>query len=925
MAHNITTINNDADKITKGTLDGNRLPAVNTEKKGAVPATGTPSGKYLKDNGTWDTVTGGGTPSDSVTYETSFGASPNAGASTNYSRGDHCISQDTDILTENGWKRLDDLTVGYQIVTLNLENGVLELNPIKQIHIYNNFTELFNIKTKLVDLLVTPQHQLVFRWTPEKDKKYRKKECDKLLGKWFRIPVSGVSNNPDIPIQDTLLALGGAIISEGHFHKTEGKDAGSGISIYQAWDNRFWIEKILRNANIPFKLKKREFKGHLSYDKNIGKSYATNDDCAIFYISASEGNKLSKLFNYQKRIPQNWMHMSSRQFEVIFQALIMGDGWRGKPNAIGYFTKDSYLADQIQCLAIQSGYRCSKRIRKDGGSTLNLLKTQEITISKDSIKKVPYAGLVWCVTVNNGTIIVRRNGKVAIIGNTHGTPTDPVTAHKDLTTGVHGVGAGTIAKVSDIATDSNLSSNAQDAVTKRHLQNTDTGTSASNFAINGTNASKEGHSHVESDVTGLVTDLGNKVTANGAITASTKTKITYDIKGLVTAGVDATTADIADSSDKRYCTDAQKTVIQNTSGTNTGDSSGHSALAPIDNPSFTTKITTPAITLGSTVVTSTGAELNLLHGITVLSGSNTGDNSANSSSMYIGTTSHALNRGSGAETLAGITLTTPTISIPNIVDSADATKILTFSLSGMTASRTLTLSSSQTTNQTLIIPNITAGDTIDTLGLAQTITGAKTMSGLNSVLVSSSGLTVRNPANTFSYTITGAAIGAARQLNLPLITGTDTLASLGLAQTWSAIQTFTTPVIGAATGTSVVLTGVITSSGGGVGYATGAGGTITQVTSRSTGVTLNKLCGIITMFSAAQAAQALITFTLTNSFITAQDMVICKHNSNTNGGAWNFSCVPAAGSVSINIRNVSTSSITEATPIRFVVIKAVTA
>lgn len=61
------------------------------------------------------------------------------------------------------------------------------------------------------------------------------------------------------------------------------------------------------------------------------------------------------------------------------------------------------------------------------------------------------------------------------------------------------------------------------------------------------------------------------VAANTAITGATKTKITYDAKGLVTAGDDATTADIADSSDRRYCTDAQKTIIGNTSGTNTGD------------------------------------------------------------------------------------------------------------------------------------------------------------------------------------------------------------------------------------------------------------------------------------------------------------------------------------------------------------------
>jgi len=68
-----------------------------------------------------------------------------------------------------------------------------------------------------------------------------------------------------------------------------------------------------------------------------------------------------------------------------------------------------------------------------------------------------------------------------------------------------------------------------------------------------------------------ITNVALKVTGNTAITGATKTKITYDTKGLVTAGADATTADIADSTNKRYVTDAQQTVIGNTSGTNTGD------------------------------------------------------------------------------------------------------------------------------------------------------------------------------------------------------------------------------------------------------------------------------------------------------------------------------------------------------------------
>ena len=57
---------------------------------------------------------------------------------------------------------------------------------------------------------------------------------------------------------------------------------------------------------------------------------------------------------------------------------------------------------------------------------------------------------------------------------------------------------------------------------------------------------------------------------------SNKTKVSYDADGLITSGTDATTADIADSADKRYCTDAQKVVIGNTTNTNSGDNAVNS-------------------------------------------------------------------------------------------------------------------------------------------------------------------------------------------------------------------------------------------------------------------------------------------------------------------------------------------------------------
>ena len=73
-----------------------------------------------------------------------------------------------------------------------------------------------------------------------------------------------------------------------------------------------------------------------------------------------------------------------------------------------------------------------------------------------------------------------------------------------------------------------------------------------------------------------------------------------------------------------------------------------------------------------------------------------------------------------------------------------------------------------------------------------------------------------------------------------------TVASGVISACTSTSMVMVTPVIGAATGTSLAVTAAVTSSGtAGVGYATGAGGAVTQITSPTTGVTLNKTTGAI--------------------------------------------------------------------------------
>jgi hypothetical protein len=104
------------------------------------------------------------------------------------------------------------------------------------------------------------------------------------------------------------------------------------------------------------------------------------------------------------------------------------------------------------------------------------------------------------------------------------------------------------------------------------------------------------------------------------------------------------------------------------------------------------------------------------------------------------------------------------------------------------------------------------------------------------------------------------------------------------------------------------------------GYLSGTG-TITQATNKATGVTLNSPAGQITLNGAALDADTTVSFTLTNSSITANDVLILNHLSAGTAGSYLLNAQAAAGSASINVRNVTAGSLSEAIVIGFAVIK----
>lgn len=214
--------------------------------------------------------------------------------------------------------------------------------------------------------------------------------------------------------------------------------------------------------------------------------------------------------------------------------------------------------------------------------------------------------------------------------------------------------------------------------------------------------------------------------------------------------------------------------------------------------------------------------------------------------------------------------------------------------------------------------------------------------------------TVAEGANLVLGTATGTKIGTATNQRLGFFNATpvvqpaltadllDSLQALGLiasgsgntpldltsgALTAGAANVASLTSTGAISGTTVTGSGAIRSSAatGGVGYTTGAGGTVTQATDKSTGVTLNRACGTITMAAGSIGNLNTATFTLTNSAIAAGDLLVLNHVSGGTAGAYSFNAQCGAGSASINVTNISGGSLNQQPVIAFAVIKGVTA
>jgi hypothetical protein len=359
-----------------------------------------------------------------------------------------CYDKDTEILTENGWKLFKDLTGEEKVATLNPKNLTLEYHRILEKQVYDYDGYLWHYKARDVDLLVTPNHKLFIK---PQQKPWMLIEADKIWIKTFKMKKDAnwvgeekeyfVLGDYKIKMDDWLEFLG-YYISEGNCDKWTIKIAATKPEIK---------EKIRENLKkLPFHFKENKNGFCVSSGIILNKEKKKHFVKRKFSVIIDYLKKLGK--SHQKYIPQEYKNLSKRQLKILFDALMVGDGSYSKcvikkkngkvynSQKVTYYTSSRRLADDIQELVLKIGYAADitfsdRRGRiyeaSDGkGKRITRFIEYRIEIKRKELSPtasynwkpelVPYKGKVYCVTVPNHIIYVRRNGKAVWSGNSRG-------------------------------------------------------------------------------------------------------------------------------------------------------------------------------------------------------------------------------------------------------------------------------------------------------------------------------------------------------------------------------------------------------------------------------------------------------------------------------------------------------------------------
>jgi intein/homing endonuclease len=359
-----------------------------------------------------------------------------------------CQSDDTEILTRDGWKLFEKLTDEDEVATRG-KNGAFEWQkPLKRQKYWND-GQMVHFSSQTTDILVTGNHRMLVR-RPDyyisrhpscdgQDWHFREAAffADNPTA-WFEYAVTSRWENgagpseftletplsracaksrrpdswvkcqpsPDISIPMTqFCAFIGLFIAEGW-------TTGHGIFIGQASTSRYLgeIKEILEGTGLSWR-----------YDAPSGKFSVRCADLAA-WLHDNCGH-----LAWNKRVPAGFKELPAAQLERLLRGMMIGDGHICANGSRDYVTTSPQLADDVQELLQKTGsdgyvrsrmpHSSSKGKRRQYRVIERLGEGKNLTYSRSKPKWVDYKGYVYCVTVPNGVIYTRRNGNPAWTGN----------------------------------------------------------------------------------------------------------------------------------------------------------------------------------------------------------------------------------------------------------------------------------------------------------------------------------------------------------------------------------------------------------------------------------------------------------------------------------------------------------------------------
>lgn len=347
-----------------------------------------------------------------------------------------CYSDDTEVLTENGFKLFCDVSEDEKVATLNQETNKIEYNFPNNKFVYDFNGEMIGFKSGTVDILVTPNHEIYHAKKTRKGYpyKYRKTKAENCFGKnivvkkdadwngenvsFFEIPSYNNQKGYSFEMKDWVFFFG--------FWLAEGSCTRYNV---HKKDNHYKYSIEISNNDQEYIMKQKEVLekyGINCHTRLRGKKYQ------LSFCSASIWNYLSSFGKAKdKFVPKEIKNMPPDVLEILLESFFKGDGCSNR-NVI-YSVSKKMIDDFFEIALkvgrtpdvwkIQRAGRLKKIKQKEFVSNYDLhclyigSNHKNSFVRKDKSIKEKYTGKVYCLEVPNNILFVRRNGKGCWCGN----------------------------------------------------------------------------------------------------------------------------------------------------------------------------------------------------------------------------------------------------------------------------------------------------------------------------------------------------------------------------------------------------------------------------------------------------------------------------------------------------------------------------